>query len=94
MKATINAAKPDILFVAMGSPRQENWIIANMNEIAPSVYQGVGGSFDVISGRIKRAPVFFQKLGLEWFYRLMKEPWRWKRQLLLPKFIITVLRQK
>lgn len=94
VKNTINVAKPDILFVAMGSPRQENWIIANMNDLAPSVYQGVGGSFDVISGRIKRAPVFFQKIGMEWFYRLMKEPWRWKRQLLLPKFIITVLRHK
>ncbi|WP_102273655.1 WecB/TagA/CpsF family glycosyltransferase [Cytobacillus massiliigabonensis] len=90
----INQANPDILFVALGSPRQENWIIEHMNELAPSVYQGVGGSFDVISGRIKRAPEMFQKMGLEWFYRLVKEPWRWKRQLLLPKFLFSVLTSK
>jgi N-acetylglucosaminyldiphosphoundecaprenol N-acetyl-beta-D-mannosaminyltransferase len=91
---TINHANPDIIFVAMGSPRQENWIIQHMDSLAPSVYQGVGGSFDVISGKIQRAPDAFQKLGMEWFYRLMKEPWRWKRQLLLPKFLLAVMGDK
>ncbi|MGD6842206.1 WecB/TagA/CpsF family glycosyltransferase [Bacillus infantis] len=91
---TINHANPDIIFVAMGSPRQENWIIKHMNTLAPSVYQGVGGSFDVISGKIQRAPEAFQKLGMEWFYRLMKEPWRWKRQILLPKFLLAVIGDK
>ncbi|MCK6206637.1 WecB/TagA/CpsF family glycosyltransferase [Bacillus infantis] len=91
---TINQANPDIIFVAMGSPRQENWIIQHMNTLAPSVYQGVGGSFDVISGKIQRAPEAFQKLGMEWFYRLMKEPWRWKRQILLPKFLLAVIGDK
>lgn len=89
---TINQANPDILFVALGSPAQENWILEHMNNLAPKVYQGVGGSFDVISGRIKRAPEMFQKLGLEWFYRLVKEPWRLKRQLELPKFLMKVLK--
>lgn len=56
---------------------------------------GVGGSFDVLSGRTKRAPVLFQKkLKLEWFYRLLKEPWRYKRMLALPKFAVKVMREK
>jgi N-acetylglucosaminyldiphosphoundecaprenol N-acetyl-beta-D-mannosaminyltransferase len=93
IKSTINAANPDIIFVALGSPTQENWILTHMHDLAPSVYQGVGGSFDVISGRIKRAPMFFQRLGLEWLYRLLKEPWRWKRQLLLPKFLMRVIKK-
>jgi N-acetylglucosaminyldiphosphoundecaprenol N-acetyl-beta-D-mannosaminyltransferase len=93
IRDTINQANPDILFVALGSPAQENWILSHMHELSPSIYQGVGGSFDVISGRINRAPVIFQKFGLEWFYRLMKEPWRWKRQLLLPKFLLEILKK-
>jgi N-acetylglucosaminyldiphosphoundecaprenol N-acetyl-beta-D-mannosaminyltransferase len=77
---------------ALGSPAQENWIIAHKEKLNPSVYQGVGGSFDVISGRLNRAPAVFQKFGLEWLYRLLKEPWRWKRQLELPRFLLRVLR--
>ncbi len=93
IKNTINAANPDIIFVALGSPAQENWILRHMDELAPSIYQGVGGSFDVISGSIKRAPKLFQQLGMEWLYRLMKEPWRWKRQILLPQFLMRVLKK-
>ena len=89
---TINASGAEIIFVALGSPAQENWIIEHKETLAPYVYQGVGGSFDVISGRLNRAPAFFQKLGMEWFYRLLKEPWRWKRQLILPKFLIKVIK--
>ncbi|PYF07565.1 WecB/TagA/CpsF family glycosyltransferase [Ureibacillus chungkukjangi] len=92
VKAKINEAKPDILFVAMGSPKQENWINANREELHPTIYQGVGGSFDVLAGTVKRAPEAFQKLGLEWFYRLMKEPKRFKRQLALPLFLVEVAR--
>lgn len=91
---TINEAKPDLIFVAMGSPKQEEWILHNKDKLSVKVFQGVGGSFDVIAGNIKRAPSFFRKLGLEWFYRLLKEPWRWKRQLALPKFIWKVLRNR
>ncbi|MEK3952510.1 WecB/TagA/CpsF family glycosyltransferase [Psychrobacillus sp. FSL K6-1464] len=89
----INETKPDILFVAMGSPRQEEWIEANRDKLHPSLYQGVGGSFDVLAGNVKRAPEFFQKTGLEWFYRLAKEPSRLKRQLVLPKFLLETLKK-
>ncbi len=84
----INEAKADLLFVAMGSPRQELWIRKHMGHLHPKVYQGVGGSFDVFAGHVKRAPAFYRKFGLEWLYRLMKEPKRLKRQLALPKFLI------
>ncbi|MDQ0161895.1 WecB/TagA/CpsF family glycosyltransferase [Bacillus alveayuensis] len=93
IRHTINEAKPDIIFVALGSPRQEYWILENMNTLYPMIFQGVGGSFDVISGNLKRAPESVQKLGLEWLYRLIKEPWRWKRQLELPKFLLRVLKR-
>ena len=89
----INETKPDILFVAMGSPRQEEWIEINRDKLHPSLYQGVGGSFDVLAGNVKRAPEFFQKTGLEWFYRLAKEPSRLKRQLVLPTFLLETLKK-
>ncbi|MDN3019001.1 WecB/TagA/CpsF family glycosyltransferase [Paenibacillus sp. BSR1-1] len=90
---TINQHNPEIIFVALGSPAQEYWIVNHMNQVTPYVFQGVGGSYDVISGNLKRAPELFQSLGLEWFYRLMKEPWRWKRQLILPKFLLKTLKK-
>lgn len=90
----INEAKPDLLFVAMGSPKQENWINENRDSLHPTIYQGVGGSFDVLAGTVKRAPEAFQKIGMEWFYRLMKEPKRLKRQLALPLFLLEVARDK
>lgn len=92
IERTVNDSGAEIVFVALGSPAQENWIIAHKEKLNPSVYQGVGGSFDVISGRLNRAPAVFQKFGLEWLYRLLKEPWRWKRQLELPRFLLRVLR--
>jgi N-acetylglucosaminyldiphosphoundecaprenol N-acetyl-beta-D-mannosaminyltransferase len=90
---TINDASPDIVFVALGSPTQEYWIVNNMHHLSAKVFQGVGGSFDVISGRVKRAPAFFQTIGLEWLYRLMKEPKRWKRQIILPVFLYKALKE-
>jgi len=90
----INEAQPDLLFVAMGSPKQENWINANRDQLHPTIYQGVGGSFDVLAGTVKRAPEIFQKFGLEWFYRLLKEPKRIKRQIALPLFLLEVARKK
>lgn len=87
----INDSRADILFVAKGSPAQEQWMLKYMDQLHVSIYQGVGGSFDVISGRSQRAPVIFQRAGLEWFYRLIKEPKRIKRQLLLPRFLFKVL---
>jgi N-acetylglucosaminyldiphosphoundecaprenol N-acetyl-beta-D-mannosaminyltransferase len=87
----INASGAKLLFVALGSPKQEIWIKENMKHLNVKVFQGVGGSFDVFSGRTKRAPEFYRRFGLEWLYRLMKEPKRIKRQMNLPKFLIRVL---
>ncbi|GKV57412.1 N-acetylmannosaminyltransferase [Sporosarcina sp. NCCP-2222] len=91
---TINEATPDILFVAMGSPKQELWIEQYRDQLHPILYQGVGGSFDVLAGNIKRAPAAFQKVGAEWLYRLLKEPSRLKRQMVLPKFLLEILAGK
>lgn len=86
--------KPHLLFVALGAPRQEEWMNKYRDQLNASLMMGVGGSFDVISGKVKRAPVFWQKLHLEWFYRLISQPSRWKRQLAIPRFVLTVLREK
>jgi N-acetylglucosaminyldiphosphoundecaprenol N-acetyl-beta-D-mannosaminyltransferase len=89
----INSLNVDILFVGLGVPKQETWIKKNINKINAKVFVGVGGSFDVFSGKIKRAPKIMIKLHLEWLYRLYKEPWRWKRMLALPYFVFTVLKE-
>lgn len=80
----INDSNTDVLLVALGAPKQEKWIHANKEKLKVKVCIGVGGTFDVLAGRAKRAPVFFQKHGLEWLYRLYKEPWRFVRMLDLP----------
>lgn len=87
----INASGADILFVALGAPKQEKWMHEYRNAIKTKVAMGVGGGIDIWAGTAKRAPEIYQKLGLEWFYRLMKEPWRYKRMMALPKFMIKVL---
>ena len=83
----INESNADIVFVAMGSPRQENWIVENMDRVCACVFQGVGGSFDVLSGTIPRAPQWMQKAGLEWLFRLLREPKRIGRQIHLISFL-------
>ena len=90
----INEKKPNILFVALGSPKQEFWISEHLSKLNVNIIQGVGGSFDVISGNVKRAPKFMQKAGLEWLYRLFKEPKRIFRQFKLIKFIFLVFFRK
>lgn len=90
----INKSKADIIFVALGSPKQELWITENMDKLCVKVYQGVGGSFDVFSGNIKRAPIWMQNVGLEWFYRLLKEPKRIFRQAKLVKFLGLIIFNK
>lgn len=84
----INASGAEVLFVCLGAPRQEIWIDRHKEQLKCKIAMGVGGSVDVYAGVVKRAPKVYQKLGLEWFYRLIKEPWRYKRMLLLPKFLI------
>lgn len=87
----INACNTDILFVALGAPKQEKWIYTNREKLNVKVAIGVGGSFDVIAGKVGRAPYIYRRLGMEWLYRLIKEPWRYKRMMALPKFAIKVL---
>lgn len=82
----------DILFVAFGSPKQEIWIYENLDKLPVRVAIGVGGAFDFVSGKVRRAPVFMQKMGLEWLFRLIIQPWRIKRQLSLILFIYFVIR--
>lgn len=84
----------DILFVAFGSPKQEIWIAENLSRLPVKVVIGVGGAFDFVSGEVRRAPVFVRKLGFEWLFRLIIQPWRIKRQLRLFKFIFLVCKEK
>jgi len=83
--------KPDIVFVALGAPKQEKWIFNNRHNLPSKIAMGVGGSIDVVAGVTKRAPDFYQKAGLEWFYRLIKDPKRIFRIMKLPKFILLSL---
>lgn len=90
----ITESKPDLIFVALGVPRQEKWISENLDKFTHGVFMGVGGSFDVIAGTVKRAPVIWQKLNLEWLYRLLSQPTRFRRMLALPRFAIQVYKLK
>lgn len=87
----IKAAKPDILFVGLGAGRQEKWINHHLAELDVKLSMVIGGSFDVISGRKKRAPKWVQALYIEWLYRLIKEPQRLIRQIALPRFLWLML---
>ncbi len=90
----IKKLSPSILLVGLGAPKQEKWIYDNMRLLGAKVSIGVGGSFDVMAGNAKRAPKPFQKLGLEWFYRLLTQPTRWRRMMRLPIFAFTVLKTR
>lgn len=87
LKEKLKDIKPDIVFVAQGSPRQE-FLMNELIKIHPALYMGLGGSFDIYGGDKKRAPKIFLNLHLEWFYRLLKEPTRIGRQINLLKFLI------
>lgn len=89
----IKQAKPDIVFVALGFPKQE-YFIAKYKDLAPALWMGVGGSFDVLSGTTKRAPKWWIDHHMEWTYRLVKEPSRFIRMLALPKYLLLVYRKK
>lgn len=90
----INRSKTDIVFVALGSPKQEAWIDRHLPQMNVKVCQGVGGTFDVIAGHVKRAPAAFRAVHLEWFYRLAADPNRLARQTALPKFVFQVFKQR
>ena len=83
-----------IVFAGLGSPRQELWLADHLKETRCGVGIGVGGSFDVLAGNVARAPVLWRRLNLEWLYRLVREPGRWRRQLALPHFVWLALRER
>ena len=87
----INKSNPDIIFLGLGFPNQENWIDANKDRIKGRLIIGNGGVIDILSGNTKDTPEIYRKVGLEWLYRLVKNPSRIKRQLVIPKFMFKVI---
>lgn len=87
----INEAAPDFLLVCLGAPKQEIWMSRNAEKLNVGFMGGLGGTLDVFAGAAKRAPMLWQNLGLEWLYRCLKEPWRFKRAAKLPKFLLKAI---
>lgn len=87
----ITEAKPDILLAALGVPKQEKWLARNLTKLDVSVCMGVGGTFDVMAGAVKRAPLWMQRTSLEWLFRLIRQPRRALRMMALPRFAIKVM---
>ncbi len=90
----INASGAEMLFVALGAPKQERWLAANLENLRPTLLMGIGGSFDVLAGKVERAPKWMQDASLEWAFRLYKQPQRFMRMMALPKFVFKVLLSK
>lgn len=90
----INAAKPDLLLVCLGAPKQEKWMALNGPKLDTRLAIGLGGSLDVYAGVVDRAPETWQKLNLEWLYRLKREPRRFWRMLRLPAFLVEVMAER
>jgi len=86
----IAGKKPDVVFVAMGSPKQE-FLMTDMMKVHPAIYQGLGGSFDVYTGRVKRAPLWWQEHNIEFLYRFLKQPQRYRREYYRLKFLVWIL---
>ena len=87
----VREARPDILLCALGVPKQEKWLRKNLDQLQVPVAIGIGGTLDVMAGKVRRAPVWMQRAGLEWSYRLIRQPSRLIRMLALPKFALRVL---
>ena len=85
--ARLKAVQPDILFVAYGHPRQDLWIAQHRQELPVKVALGIGGAFDFVAGVIPRAPAWARQWGVEWLYRLLQQPWRWRRMAVLEKVV-------
>ncbi|MDR7526668.1 MAG: WecB/TagA/CpsF family glycosyltransferase [Armatimonadota bacterium] len=92
--ARIRAARPDILLVALGAPRQERWLHRHAATLGVPVVMGVGGTLDVLAGRVRRAPRWMQALGLEWLYRMVRQPWRWSVVRTIPPLFAVALRER
>jgi len=88
LKQTLAKLQPELILVGLGVPRQELWIAKNRHLCPQSIWMGVGGSFDIWSGKKTRAPAWLANNNLEWLYRLYQEPWRWQRMLALPEFVV------
>ena len=93
LEEQIRQARPELLFVALGIPRQEKWIWNRMRRLGVPVSMGVGGTFDVFAGRVSRAPLWMQRHGFEWLYRLWKNPRKISKVATLPRFVWLVLRR-
>jgi N-acetylglucosaminyldiphosphoundecaprenol N-acetyl-beta-D-mannosaminyltransferase len=91
--ASILASGANVLLVGLGSPKQEYWLEDHLGATKCSVGIGVGGSFDILAGTVPRAPRLWRQAGLEWLYRLIREPARWRRQLALPRFAVAATRE-
>jgi len=87
----IEIAKPHILLVAYGPPQQDLWIARTQQRLRIPIAMGVGGTFDFIAGVAVRAPLWIRRIGLEWLFRLIHEPWRWKRMMSLPLFVLSII---
>ncbi|MBR6635926.1 MAG: WecB/TagA/CpsF family glycosyltransferase, partial [Phascolarctobacterium sp.] len=83
----INASGADMLFAALGAPKQEKWLVRYREQLKPKILMGIGGSFDVFAGKMERAPKWMQDASLEWHFRLYKQPSRFMRMMALPKFV-------
>lgn len=92
--AAVRGVSSDIVLVAYGAPSQELWLARNLEVCGASVGIGVGGTFDYLSGRVRRAPAWMRRLGLEWLFRLAQQPSRARRMLVLPVFLLLVIRQR
>jgi UDP-N-acetyl-D-mannosaminouronate:lipid I N-acetyl-D-mannosaminouronosyltransferase len=90
LKGDLLRKKPDVVFVAMGTPKQE-YLMEELFDVHPAIYQGLGGSLDIYSGKLKRAPRIFIRLGLEWLFRLMKQPTRIGRQYVYLRFLVSLM---
>lgn len=88
--ARIRGAAPDLLLVAYGAPQQDLWIARNQARLGVPLAMGIGGTLDYLSGRVQWPPAIWRRLGLEWLYRLLHQPWRWRRMLALPRFAFLV----
>ncbi|MBR1976624.1 MAG: WecB/TagA/CpsF family glycosyltransferase [Phascolarctobacterium sp.] len=87
----INASGADMLFAALGAPKQEKWLVRYREQLKPKILMGIGGSFDVFAGKMERAPKWMQDASLEWLFRLYKQPSRFMRMIALPKFVLKVV---
>jgi len=92
--ARITQARPDVLLVALGAPRQEQWMQQHAPALGVPVVMGVGGTLDVLAGRTRRAPRWVQTVGLEWLYRMAREPWRWSVVRTIPPLFLVALRER